>query len=45
MKMSRNTKRSNMLSQDLKEMQHCDGMNYKLTDVAKASRRSRVGIG
>jgi DNA-binding transcriptional regulator WhiA len=29
----------------LKDMQHCGGMNYKLTDAAKASRKSRVGIG
>jgi hypothetical protein len=25
-------------------MQHCGGMNYKLTDAARASRRSRAGI-
>jgi hypothetical protein len=44
MKMSRKTRRSNMLSQDLKDMQHCGGMNYKLIDAAKESRKSRVGI-
>jgi hypothetical protein len=45
MKMSRKTKRLNMLSQDLKDMQHCGGMRYKMTDAARASKKSRVGIG
>jgi hypothetical protein len=35
---------SNMLSQDLKDMHHYGGMNYRLTDVAKASRKSKAGI-
>jgi hypothetical protein len=34
-----------MLSQDLKDMQHCGGMNYKLTGVAKASKKLRAGTG
>jgi hypothetical protein len=33
-----------MLSQDLKGMQHYGGMNCRLTDVAKASIKSKVGI-
>jgi hypothetical protein len=33
-----------MMLQDLKDMQHCGGMNYKLTDATKASKKSRVGI-
>jgi hypothetical protein len=37
-------KKSNMLSQDLKGMQHYGGMNCRLTDVAKARRKSKVGI-
>jgi hypothetical protein len=45
MKMSRKTKRSNMLSKDLKDMQHYGGMSYKPIDAAKASKKSRVGIG
>jgi hypothetical protein len=44
MKMSKKTRRSNMLSQDLKDMQHCGGMNYKLTNAAKESKKSIVGI-
>jgi hypothetical protein len=44
MNMSSKTRRLNMLSQDLKDMQHCGGTNYKLTDAAKASRKSKVGI-
>jgi hypothetical protein len=44
MKMLRKKIRSNMLSQDLKDKQHCGGMNYKLTDAAKASKKLRVGI-
>jgi hypothetical protein len=45
MKMSRKTRKSNMLSQELKDMQHCGGRSYKMTDVAKESKKSRVGIG
>jgi hypothetical protein len=41
--MLRKTRRLNMLSQDLKGMQHYGGMNYRLTDTAKVSRKSRVG--
>jgi hypothetical protein len=33
-----------MLSQDLKGMQHYGGMNCRLTDATKESRKSRVGI-
>jgi hypothetical protein len=33
-----------MLSQDLKGMQHYGGMNYRLIDAAKVSKKSRVGI-
>jgi hypothetical protein len=44
MRMSRKTRRSNMLSQDLKGMQHYGGMNYRLIDATKASKKSRVGI-
>jgi hypothetical protein len=44
MRMSRKTRRSNMLSQDLKDMQHYGGMNCRLTDVAKESKKSKVGI-
>jgi hypothetical protein len=42
MKMSRKTKRSNMMSQDLKDMQYCGAMNYKLTDAARASRKMQI---
>jgi hypothetical protein len=33
-----------MLSLDLKDMQHYGGMNCRLTDVAKARKKSKVGI-
>jgi hypothetical protein len=33
-----------MISLDLKGMQHYGGMNYRLTDVTKASRKSKDGI-
>jgi hypothetical protein len=45
MKISRKTRISNMFSQELKDMQHCGGMSYKMTDATKASKKSRVGIG
>jgi hypothetical protein len=33
-----------MLSKDLKDMQHYGGMNCRLTDVVKASKKSKSGI-
>jgi hypothetical protein len=44
MRMSRKIGRSKMFSLDLKGMQHYGGMNCRLTDVEKASRKSKVGI-
>jgi hypothetical protein len=44
MNMSMKTRRLSMLSQDLKGMQHCGGMNYKLIDAVNERRKSRVGI-
>jgi hypothetical protein len=44
MRMSRKTRKSNMSLLDLKGMQHYGGMNCRLTDVARASRKSRAGI-
>jgi hypothetical protein len=32
------------VSIDLKGMQHCGGMNYRLTGVAKARKESKYGI-
>jgi hypothetical protein len=39
MRMSRKTRKSNMLSLDLKDMQHYGGMNCRLTDTARASKK------
>jgi hypothetical protein len=44
MRMSRKIRKSNMLSLDLKDMQHCGGMNYRLKDAARTRRKSKVGI-
>jgi hypothetical protein len=44
MRMSRKTKMLNMLLLDLKAMQHYGGMNCRLIDAVKASRKSKVGI-
>jgi hypothetical protein len=42
--MLRKTRRLNMLSQDLKGMQHYGGMNCRLIDAAKVRRKSRARI-
>jgi hypothetical protein len=42
--MLRKTRKSNMPLLDLKGMQHYGGMNYMLTDAAKTSIKSKVGI-
>jgi hypothetical protein len=44
MRMSRKTKRLNMLLLDLKGLQHYGGMKCRLSDAAKESRKSKVGI-
>jgi hypothetical protein len=44
MRMLRKTRRENMLSLDLKGMQHYGGMNCRLTDATKANKKSKVGI-
>jgi hypothetical protein len=44
MRMSRKIRKSNMSLLDLKGMQHYGGMNYRLTDATKESRKSKVGI-
>jgi hypothetical protein len=44
MRMSRKIIKSNMSSVDLKGMQHCGGMNCRLTDAAKARRKSKARI-
>jgi hypothetical protein len=44
MRISRKIRKSNMLLPDLKGMQHCGGMNYRLTDVARVSRKSKARI-
>jgi hypothetical protein len=44
MRMSRKIRKSSMPLLDLKGMQHCGGMNCRLTNAARASRKSKVGI-
>jgi hypothetical protein len=44
MRMSRKTRKSNMSLLDLKGMQHCGGMNCRLIDVARVSKKSKAGI-
>jgi hypothetical protein len=44
MRILRKKRKSNMLLLDLKGMQHYGGMNCRLTNAAKASRKSRVRI-
>jgi hypothetical protein len=44
MRMSRKIEKSNMLSQDLKGMQYYGGMNCRLIDTVKESKKSKVGI-
>jgi hypothetical protein len=34
----------NMLSQDLNNMQHYGGMNYRLRDAVKVRKKSKAGI-
>jgi hypothetical protein len=44
MRMSRKIRKSNMWLLDLKGMQHCGGMNYRLIDAARESRKSKARI-
>jgi hypothetical protein len=44
MRMSRKIRKSNMSLLDLKGMHHCGGMNCRLTNAARASRKSKAGI-
>jgi hypothetical protein len=44
MRMSRKIRNSNMSLLDLKVMQHYGGMNCRLIDAARASRKSKDGI-
>jgi hypothetical protein len=44
MRMSRKIRKANMSLLDLKGMQHYGGMNYRLIDVVRESRKSKDGI-
>jgi hypothetical protein len=44
MRMSRKTRKSNMPLLDLKGMQNYGGMNCRLIDAARASKKSRAGM-
>jgi hypothetical protein len=44
MRILKRIRKSNMLSLDLKGMQNCGGMNYRLTGIAKARKESKDEI-
>jgi hypothetical protein len=44
MRISRKTRKSNMSLPDLNNIQHCGGMNCRLIDAAKESKKSKAGI-